>query len=96
MAGGQGSNISITVHRGDIKLLVDYLTESGLPNDGIAEIVSIMETEGPISIEEPIGIKARNWIASNSWKATQGTWRIGASVTTRILNEAALKYYGFK
>jgi hypothetical protein len=96
VAGGQGSTISIAVQRGDTKTLVDYLTESGLPNDDAAEIANIMETEDPISIEEPFGIKARDWIASNLWKAAKGTWRIGVSVATRILSEAALKYYGFK
>lgn len=96
VAGGQGSTISIAVQRGDTKSLVDYLTESGLPNDDAAEIANIMETEDPISIEEPFGIKARDWIASNLWKAAKGTWSIGVSVATRILSEAALKYYGFK
>ena len=28
--------------------------------------------------------------------AADGTWQIGVSVATKVLTEAALKYYGFK
>jgi hypothetical protein len=84
------------VQRGDTDSLVNYLTESGLPVSDASEIASIMKSEEPISDEEPFGAKARDWIASNLWKAAQGTWKVGVNVATRVLSEAALKYYGFK
>lgn len=96
VASGHGATISISVQRGDTDSLVNYLAESGLPVSDASEIASIMKSEEPISDEEPFGAKARDWIASNLWKAAQGTWKVGVNVATRVLSEAALKYYGFK
>lgn len=96
VAGAHGATISISVQRGDTESLVNHLKESGFPDNDAAEIASIMKTEDPVSSEEPFGAKARDWIATNLWKAAQGTWKVGVNVATRVLSEAALKYYGFK
>jgi len=96
VAGAHGATISIAVQRGDTESLIDYLKATGFPDNDATEIASIMKTEDPVSSEEPFGAKARDWIASNLWKAAQGTWKVGVSVATRVLSEAALKYYGLK
>jgi len=53
-----------------------------------------MEDEEPVSTQEPFGEKAKNWIAGNLIKAAKGTWSVGISVATKVLTEAAMKYYG--
>ncbi|MDI6891515.1 MAG: hypothetical protein QMD08_00750 [Actinomycetota bacterium] len=96
VAGGHGSTISVSVGEGDTKSLIEYLAKSGMPKADATEIAEIMEKEKPISNEEPFGEKAKNWIALNLKKAAQGTWKMGVTVATKVLSEAALKYYGLK
>lgn len=96
VAGGNGSNIILSIGKKDTHSLIDYLVESGMPETDATEIAKIMETEEPANTEEPFGEKAKNWIASNLKKAAQGTWKMGVTVATKVLSEAALKYYGLK
>ena len=96
IAGGHSSNINISIGERDTDSLIKYLVESGIPDDDANEIAKIMETEEPESFKEPFGEKAKNWITTNIKKAALGTWKIGISVTTDVLSEAAKKYYGFK
>lgn len=96
VSGGQGASINISVSERDTRSLINFLVESGLPETDATEIAKIMEKEEPISNVEPFGEKAKNWIASNIKKAAIGTWKIGITVSTKILSEAAMKYYGLK
>jgi len=94
VAGGHGSNIVLSIGEKDTKSLIEYLVKAGMPEIDATEIAEIMETEEPANAEEPFGEKAKNWIASNLKKAAQGTWKMGVTVATKVLSEAALKYYG--
>ncbi len=94
--GGQGSIMNITIKEKDTESLKQYLTQSGISEDDAKEISEIMESEEPESREEPFGEKAKIWITSNLSKASKGSWKIGLSVATKVLSEAALKYYGIK
>jgi hypothetical protein len=96
VAGGHGSNITLTIGERDTVALIEYLVKSGFPMTDATQIAEIMETEEPTSVEEPFGEKAKGWLSSNLKKAAQGTWNIGISVATNVLSEAALKYYGLK
>lgn len=96
VTGGHGSNITISVGERDTVSLIEYLSKSGLPEEDATEIANIMESEEPSSVDEPFGEKARNWIATNLVKAVKGTWGVGINVATKVLSEAALKYYGLK
>jgi len=89
VTGGHGSNIILSVRERDTGSLIKYLAESGMPEENATEIAEIMETEEPTSAEEPFGERAKNWIASNIKKAAQGTWKIGVTVATKVLSEAA-------
>jgi hypothetical protein len=73
-----------------------YLVAAGFPEDDATEFATIVEQETPTSKEEPFGQNAKNWIALNLKKAAIGTWKMGISVATSVLTEAALKYYGIK
>ena len=55
-----------------------------------------MKTEETVaSKDEPFGKKATSWLASHHLKkAAEGRWKIGISVATEVLTEAAKKYYG--
>ena len=60
------------------------------------EFADILSTEESESTEEPFGAKAKEWFAENIKKAASGAWNVGVSVATRLLTEAALKFYGLK
>jgi hypothetical protein len=94
VAGGHNSNITLAISERDNKSFIEYLVSSGLPLNDATELAEIMETEEPSSKEEPFGQKAKSWLASNLKKAAEGTWKIGISVATKVLTEAATKYYG--
>lgn len=96
VTGGSGSNISINVEERDKSSFIEYLVASGITKSDASELAEIIETEEPISKEEPFGQKARNWIAANIQKAAAGSWKTGISVATSVLTAAALKYYGLK
>lgn len=94
VTGGHGSSITLAINERDNESFIEYLVKSGLPLNDATELAEIMETEEPSSKEEPFGQKAKSWLATNLKKAAEGTWKIGISVATKVLTEAATKYYG--
>jgi hypothetical protein len=93
---GSGATVNIQINKNDEEALVKYLEDAGLASSDASEIASIVASEEPESAEEPFGAKAKAWIAKNIQKAADGTWKIGFSVATKVLTEAALKFYGLK
>jgi hypothetical protein len=91
---GPGSQISVSVGQRDNNTFINYLVSAGIPKDDASELSAIVAAEGPGSAEEPFGAKAKAWVVKNLQKAADGTWKIGVSVATKVLTEAALKYYG--
>lgn len=96
VTGGAGASISIEVNERDNASLIESLVHEGIPKADASELAQIMEAEQPSSPEEPFGTKAKSWIANNLSKAAEGTWGVGISVATKVLTEAAMKYYGLK
>ncbi|NMP29011.1 hypothetical protein GW590_19320 [Rahnella sp. SAP-1] len=90
-----GANITVTIEERNKGSLIEYLESLGIPKTDATEFAQIVEAEEPTSKEEPFGQGAKNWVASNLKKAAEGTWNVGISVATKVLTEAALKYYGF-
>lgn len=93
-ANGTGFRVNVAVGERDSDGLIEYLVGSGIDQEDASALVRILAEESPASVEEPFGDKARTWIAENIKKAADGTWRIGVAVATRVLTEAALRYYG--
>ena len=96
VAGGAGASITVGIKERDNKSFVEYLVAIGIPEADASKLAEIMEAEEPASTEEPFGEKAKKWVAANLKKAAEGTWNVGISVATKMLTEAALKYYGLK
>ncbi|EGQ8808831.1 hypothetical protein DC847_RS20305 [Vibrio parahaemolyticus] len=96
VTGGVGSSITIEVNEKDSSSLIESLVRNGIPAPDASELAQIMEAELPASSEEPFGDKAKSWITTNLAKAAEGTWGVGISVATKVLTEAAMKYYGLK
>lgn len=96
ISGGSESTITVNIQSHNKETVVDYLKEAGIPEKDASEFARIVESEIPSGSEEPFGDGAKNWIASNIRKAADGTWKVGMAVATKVLTEAALKYYGLK
>jgi len=94
VAGGHGSNISVTVNERDQDSFVSCLAEAGITKEDASELGAILASESPESEDEPLGAKAKAWLASNINKAINGTWKTGISIATAVITEAAKKYYG--
>ena len=96
VVGGAGANIAVAITEGDNNSFIEHLMARGIPETDASELAKIMEAEEPSSSDEPFGEKAKNWVATNIKKAAEGTWKVGISVATKVLTEAALKYYGIE
>lgn len=96
VAGSSGTQIALDIGVRDNDSFIEYLVKSGIPKNDASALAEIVQSEEPSSPEEPFGEKAASWLASNLKKAASGTWKIGVSVATKVLTDAALKYYGFK
>jgi hypothetical protein len=96
VTGGAGSQITLSIAKGDKQAFVRELANSGIPEADAAELAEIISSEEPDSADEPFGAKARAWLANNLKKAATGSWKVGVTVATKVLSEAALKYYGLK
>ena len=93
---GDGAQINVAVAERDVKGLVEFLKQAGLPEPDAQQLGQIVATEEPESTVEPFGAKAKKWLVENLKKAADGTWKIGVSVATDVIKEALLKYYGLK
>ncbi|SFT48420.1 hypothetical protein SAMN05192562_101461 [Kosakonia arachidis] len=96
ISGGSESTINVNIQSHNKESVINYLKKSGIPEQDASEFARIVASEAPSSSEEPFGKGAKNWIASNIRKAADGTWKVGMAVATKVLTEAALKYYGLE
>lgn len=96
ITSGDSSHIFVGLKPRDAKGLINYLVKEGFPEADAKELVSILESEEPSISDEPFGPKAKSWLLKNLKKTANGTWKIGISVATKVLTDAALKYYGLK
>lgn len=90
------AQVSLAITAGDNTSMIRELVKAGLPEQAAKEITEIVASEKPASANRPLGRKALDWIKANSPKAASGAWKVGSSVATSLLKEAALRYYGFK
>jgi len=90
------AQVTVAIQAGDVEGVVRFLSEKGITEGDAKEFAAVVASEAPESADEPLGLKARAWLLDNLKKAAAGTWKVGVSVATDLLKEAALKYYGLK
>ena len=93
---GHGAHFAVAIYKGNPESLASSLLGAGLPKEDAEEFSAIVASEDPGTPEEPMGERAKAWLLANLRKATDGTWKVGVSVATKVLTEAVLKYYGLK
>ena len=94
ITGGSASSFNVSIVERDNKTLIEALIGAGIPREDASDLAEIMASEEPSSTEEPFGEKAKKWLGDNLKKAAKGSWGVGITVASKVLSEAALKYYG--
>ena len=90
------ASVNVAIGIGDRAGLAAFLEQAGIPAEDANEFGALVASEKPESAEEPFGPKAKKWLLENLKKTVGGTWKIGISVATDVIKEAALRYYGLK
>jgi hypothetical protein len=90
------AQVSLTITQGDVQGMISELAKAGIPEDAAKEFTGIVASEQPGTAEQPLGPKAIDWVAENIKKVAGGTWKIGVGVFAKVVEEAALRYYGLK
>ena len=92
---GDSAQFHMNINQGNVGDLVEALDVAGLGSSDSHDLAKLMKSENPDSRSEPFGPKAKEWILKNIGKAADGTWKVGISTATKLITEAALKFYGF-
>jgi hypothetical protein len=95
VAAADNAQVSLSITAGDVHSMIAGLVKAGLPHGAAQEFFKIVAAETPNANGQP-GNRALEWIKKNAPKAASGVWKIGSSVATSVLTDAALKYYGLK
>ena len=90
------ARVNVAIGQGDLPGLVSFLKQNGIIESDAQRLGELIAAERPESAQEPLGSKAKGWLIDNLKKAVDGTWKIGVSVATDVIKEAALRYYGLK
>nr|WP_255608049.1 hypothetical protein [Methylosinus sp. Sm6] len=94
---GEGARFNLSITSGDTSSVIKALADGGISEDDAGEFATIIASEpSTCDKEQPFGPKAKEWLSKNIGKALDGTWNASISVATKILTEAALRYYGLK
>ena len=93
---GNSANISSNYAENNAEALLEFLRESGIPDHDAKELAEIVQAEPPVSREEPLGKKAKNWLKAKAKSVTKSGWKISVDVATEVAKQAALKYFGYE
>jgi len=94
VSGSAHSNVTINNSPGDLSSLRDELVNAGIPHDSAEEFSQLVSIESADGKGKPFGEKTIEWLKNNLPAVANGAWGITVSVATKILEDAARKYYG--
>ena len=93
-SSGDNASFSFSISPGDSKAFKKYLIDHGIDEADVNELSDIVSSETGGDKNEPLGDKAKKWLAENIKKATDGTWKVGISEAMNLINKVVSKYYG--
>jgi hypothetical protein len=85
-----GGSIHTNVIVGDQMSLVQYLIGKGVPANDAHELAQIASEEKPLSADQPLGKRAKQWVG----KAAGTVWDVSKEAGTQLLVEGLKSYYG--
>jgi len=83
---------NITITKGNKDALAKILTENGVENKDIVELLTVIDTEQ--SEGNTFGTKVTEWMKNMLSKSLDGTWQVGIGAAGTLLAEALKAYYG--
>ena len=92
---GEGSTVNavINISKGNKEQLTKTLKDSGLNNQDIAELLTVIDTEEPEG--NNFGVRVNGWIKKMLEKSLDGTWQTGIGAAGTLLADALKGYYGW-
>ena len=93
-SSGHRTQIALAIVQGNRQSVEDALAKAGLPEAAAAEFAGVLASEKPEGNGEPFGKRAQAWLLKNLKDAGSGAWKIGLTVATQVLTDAAKRYYG--
>ncbi|PSV30323.1 hypothetical protein [Photobacterium sp. GB-72] len=94
ISAGNNAKIGINHFQGNLDALTSEIKELGFSSEDAEELAKIVENEEPTSKEEPLGQRAKSWMADNLKKIGEGSSKVAVGVATTVITEAIKKYYG--
>lgn len=93
---GDNANVqaTITITKGDKNQLTEKLQELGIDTDDIGEINKILDEEKSSFETKKLGNKTVDWISKISGKALKGIGSIATGVTSSLLANLLMQYFG--
>lgn len=89
-----GTANNITLASGDLHALEAALTAMQISREDVCDITKIVKEEQPKS--GTLGTRAADWVGKMVVKSITGTWEFGKGVSSKILTEMLLRFYGWK
>jgi hypothetical protein len=93
-AGTISSQTNVSIGKGDQDGLIKSLLTTGMSQEDAESLGEAIAADHPGSKDEPLGKKASTWLAGNLKKAAGGVWKMGIAAATKVVTEAALRFYG--
>ncbi|MGK7870857.1 hypothetical protein [Falsiroseomonas sp. E2-1-a20] len=85
---GAAATVSVNVRQRDVTVLADALKSRGVPDSDATELAAIVATEEPESPSEPLGARARAWIAEKAGKVPGTLWGLSYAGALEMVKEA--------
>ena len=84
----------ITIVRGDLNSLKNYLSSIGLQEQDITDLSEAIDADGPSRKTDDLGIRVKSWLGKMVTKAGTTSWNVATTVATQLLIKALSQYYG--
>jgi hypothetical protein len=89
-------NLQMTISKGDIAGLRDYLTAQKILPEDIKELENAIKEDSVPTNASKFGEKVSNWIGKMVGKAAAGGWDVAVAVAGQLLANAIAAYYGLR
>lgn len=90
---GAAATVSVNVRQRDVTVLADALKSKGVPDSDATELAAIVATEEPESPSEPLGARARAWIAEKAGKVPGTLWGLSYAGALEMVKEAVKEWF---
>jgi len=88
-------HLEMTVKTNDYESLKSFLLSTGLSNDDLLDLESVIQTDPRPNTKGKFGKGVSAWMGKMLTKAANGSWQVSAAAAGNLLAQAIGAYYGF-